>query len=204
MIISKHIGQWLLGILCHLAQFENRFDWGTAIWHQLHSDKSGISECPGIPVELKREFPNVDQTCEKSLWKLKLLMHECVFLAWAQSVNIDLVLMKYSQEFTLPFNEYRIQFILPSICIVDADYNLSFVFLRVGIRTGFHDGLYLKTFWSPAIFEEMYISTRPLLAWGHISWDDLVKVVTVGGNSIWRFSPLQPMLPLPKQIDHNF
>ena len=73
-------------------------------------------------------------------------MHECVFLAWAQSVNIDLVLMKYSQEFTLPFNEYRIQFILPSICIVDAEHNLSLVFLRVGIRTGFHDGLYLKTF----------------------------------------------------------
>ena len=69
-------------------------------------------------------------------------MHESVFLAWAQLVNIDLVLMKFSHKFTLPFDEYRIhwiQFILPSICIVDAEYNLSFVFLRVGIRTQFND-----------------------------------------------------------------
>ena len=161
----------------HLAGFENRFDRRTSVWHQLHWDKSGNSECPGIPVELKQEFPNVDQTCEKSLWKVLLLMHECVFLAWAQSVNIDLVLMKYSQEFTLPFNEYRIQFILPSICIVDAEYNLSFVFLRVGITTGFHDHLYLKTFWSTAIFEEMYIN-------------NVYPEVIFQGMTLWKLSQL--------------
>ena len=39
----------------------------------------------------------------------------------APSVNIDLVLMKYSEEFTLPFDEYRIQrsqMIQPNSCIV--------------------------------------------------------------------------------------
>ena len=115
-------------------------------------------------------------------------------------MNIDRVLMKYSQEFTLPsMNIYTIQFSLPCIILLTLNTTCCHLFSwgenKESVRW------FIKTFQRPTIFK-VGMPTRSIPAWGHISgwpwWESCQS--SSWGNSIWGSSQCF----CPTQIDHNF
>ena len=113
----------------------------------------------------------------------------------AQSVNIDLVLMKYSEEFTLPFDEYRIQrsqMIQPNSCIVVTNR-----LLRRIKMAGWAQNICL-------ICHLRGIKYDSKVSPSQRSYFTMTLRKCHSLEKLNLELEIQPMLPLAKQIDHNF